>query len=225
MPLSSFHTLLAQGATDLGLNLPDTTLHKLLRYLELIGRWNKVYNLTAVRDPADMLTQHLLDCLAVVAPMRRVLAQALPDGQTPRVLDVGSGAGLPGVVLALCEPGWSVTCVDTVAKKTSFIRQAGLELGLPGLVAVHSRVEDMDGAEFDMVTSRAFASLSDFVSLTRARLAPGAHWAAMKARLTPEEQAALPADVRLLSVEALTVPQLHAERCLVWMQAQPRLSD
>lgn len=212
---------LLAGISALGLDLPDVAPSQLLAYLDLIGRWNKVYNLTAIRDPHEMLVQHLLDCLAVVAPLSAV-ADARPASAPPlRLLDVGSGAGLPGVVLAICRPDWQVTCVDTVAKKASFIRQAGAELGLRGLTATHQRVEAMTEPAFDLVTSRAFASLLDFISLTRERLTPQGHWAAMKARLSVEERSAVPADVLLDRVESLTVPGLDAERCIVWLRRQP----
>ena len=162
---------LEAGARTLGLALSAGQVDALLQYQQLIARWNQVYNLTAVRDPQDMLVQHLLDCLSVARPMR-AMAQQL--GRDPaRLLDVGSGAGLPGVVLAIVHPEWQVTCVDTVAKKARFIQQVALDLGLRTLTATHQRVEDMTGAPFDIVTSRAFASLHDFISLTRARLAPG----------------------------------------------------
>lgn len=208
---------LAQGIATLGLSLPDGAPEQLLAYLDLIGRWNQVYNLTAVRDPQQMLTQHLLDCLAVVEPLRRQ-ATELGHPTDLRLLDVGSGAGLPGVVLAIANPGWSVTCVDTVAKKASFIRQVGAELGLRHLQAVHQRVEDMTAAPFMMITSRAFASLADFVALTRERLANDGCWAAMKAHLHNDERANLPPDVSMFHVERLAVPDLDAERCLVWMR-------
>jgi 16S rRNA (guanine527-N7)-methyltransferase len=133
-------------------------------------------------------------------------------------LDVGSGAGLPGVVLAICEPGWQVTCVDAVAKKASFIRQVAVELGLPNLHASHQRVEAMAGEAFDLITSRAFATLADFVNLTRGRLAPGGRWAAMKAHLAPDEREGVPADVELFHVEPLLVPGLDAARCLAWLR-------
>lgn len=208
---------LAQGLEALGLSLPPLAPQQLLDYLDLIGRWNKVYNLTAIRDPQQMLSQHLLDCLTVVAPLR---TQAATQGHADdlRLLDVGSGAGLPGVVLAIANPGWSITCVDTVAKKATFIRQAAAELGLKNLQAVHARVEAMREPPFQMITSRAFASLVDFIDLTRERLAPGGTWAAMKAKLTPEERGAVPADVALFHVEPLQVPGLDAERCIVWMR-------
>jgi 16S rRNA (guanine527-N7)-methyltransferase len=212
---------LEQGLQALAIELPQPAVAQLLAYLDLIARWNKVYNLTAIRQPEDMLTQHLLDCLAILPALRRWQAGRGPGAAAPRLLDVGSGAGLPGVVLAICEPGWQVCCVDTVAKKASFIRQVGAELRLGGLVASHQRVEDMGDARFDLLTSRAFASLADFCGLTRQRLADGGVWAAMKARLSAEERAALPGDVELWRVEELTVPGLAAERCLVWMRPRP----
>ncbi|MDZ7813423.1 MAG: 16S rRNA (guanine(527)-N(7))-methyltransferase RsmG [Ideonella sp.] len=203
---------LSQGLAALGLSVPDATQTQLLAYLDLLGRWNKVYNLTAVRRPEEMLVQHLLDCLAVVPPMSRALA-ALP---APRVLDVGSGGGLPGAVLAIVHPQWQVACVDTVGKKASFIRQVAAELGLKNLQALHARVETLEGSGYDLITSRAFASLEDFVSLTASLLAPQGLWCAMKAKLTAEEKAAVAADV--FHVEPIQVPQLDAERCLVWMR-------
>ncbi len=213
---------LVAGLSALNLPLAEDVVDRLLAYLDLVARWNKVYNLTAVREPRDMLTQHLLDCLAVVEPLRQALAQAeaaaQAGGPPVRVLDVGSGAGLPGVVLALCNPGWQITCVDTVAKKASFIRQAGLELGLPNLQALHQRVEDIGEPVFQLITSRAFASLADFTALTRECLAPQGQWAAMKARLGAEERGDLPADVDLFCLQPLSVPGLEAERCLAWMR-------
>lgn len=206
-------------APELGLALAATDRARLLAYLALIQQWTKVYNLTAVRNTGEMFTHHLLDCLAVVLPMRRGTTSA---GQGAlRVLDVGSGAGLPGVVLALLNPAWQVTCVDAVAKKAMFIRQAAAELGLPNLHGVHGRVEDngtFKTPQFDLVTSRAFASLKDFTSLTRHLLAPSGQWAAMKAHLTDKERNAIPADIEMFHVEQLIVPELNAARCLVWMK-------
>lgn len=209
---------LKAGVEALALSLPDDAIARLLAYLRLIAQWNRVYNLTAVREPEAMLTQHLLDCLAIVPALRRGLASAQGAARPARILDVGSGAGLPGVVLAICEPGWQVTCVDAVAKKASFIRQVAAELSLPNLQATHQRVEGMDGAPFDLITSRAFATLADFVSLTRARLAPGGCWVAMKANLGDEERQAVPPGVQVFHVEPLRVPGLDAARCLVWMR-------
>lgn len=186
---------------------------QLQEYLVLLQRWNKTYNLTALRNPAQMFTHHLADCLAVLPALRRRLG----DAPGLRVLDVGSGGGLPGVVIAILEPAWSVSCVDTVGKKAAFIRQAGAELGLRTLRAEHARVEQLSGA-WDLITSRAFATLVDFVALTRDRLAPGGCWMAMKGKAPDDEIAALPPDVEVFHVEQLAVPGLDAERCLVWMR-------
>ncbi len=185
----------------------------LMQYLALLQRWNATYNLTAVRAPAQMLTLHLVDCLAVVPALRR------HAGSGPqRVLDVGSGGGLPGVVLAALNPAWDVTCVDSVGKKAAFIQQAAVEMRLANLHSHHSRVEQLKVGPFDLVTSRAFASLPDFVTLTRANLSPGGAWVAMKAKRPEAELAALPASVDVFHVEQLDVPELGAERCLVWMR-------
>lgn len=221
--MESLSLPLDQGLERLGLEVPLPARRQLVEYLVLIERWNRVYNLTAVRNPADMLVQHLLDSLAVVAPLRRHLQdKALApgaDGPSVRMLDVGSGAGLPGVVLSIVEPHWDVTCVDAVAKKASFIRQVAAELGLPNLRAQHVRVEDLPAPSgFDIVTSRAFASLADFVSLTGHLLSPTGCWMAMKGKVPDDEVADLPDGVEVFHVEQLKVPSLEAQRCLVWMR-------
>ena len=204
-----------EGACDsLGLALDPAMLDRLLAYLALLQRWNATYNLTAVRDPGEMLTQHLADCLAVVGPLRRQLGA----GTSRRILDVGSGGGLPGVVLAVLEPGWAVTCVDAVGKKAAFIRQVAVELRLRNLAAEHARVESLKAGGFDLITSRAFASLADFVSLTRKLLAADGVWAAMKGKTPEAELAALPAGITVFHVEPIAVPGLDAERCIVWMR-------
>lgn len=201
-------------AGQLGVALPGDAAGRLLRYLDLLQRWNATYNLTAVRDPAEMLTQHVADCLAVIGPMRLALAAAA----SPQVLDVGSGGGLPGVVVAALCPDWQVVCVDTVGKKAAFIQQAALELKLPNLRAEHARVEKLAAGRFDLVTSRAFASLADFVRLTRQHLAEQGVWMAMKGKRPDDELHQLAADVEVFHVEQLAVPGLQAERCLVWMR-------
>lgn len=207
-------------APRLRLLLDASERERLLAYLALIRRWTQVYNLTAVRELQEMFTHHLLDCLAVVAPLRQGTGRAAQDGL--RLLDVGSGAGLPGVILALLNPGWMVTCVDAVAKKATFIRQVAAELALPNLQGLHGRVEDkrtFKSPEFDLITSRAFASLTDFVSLTRPLLLAGqGKWAAMKANLSDDERQALPVGIELFHVEQLNVPELDAARCLVWLK-------
>jgi 16S rRNA (guanine527-N7)-methyltransferase len=203
---------LRAGLAKLGLEVGPPEVDKLLAYLALIARWTRVYNLTALRDPGEMLSHHLLDSLSVIAPLRR---EHPPGG---RLLDVGSGAGLPGVVIAVLCPDVQVVCVDTVAKKASFIRQVAAELALPNLRAEHSRVEAMKPEAFDTVTSRAFASLADFVHLTMRHLAPGGQWMAMKGRRPDDEIANLPEEVVVRDVEPLLVPGLDAQRCLVWMR-------
>jgi 16S rRNA (guanine527-N7)-methyltransferase len=208
--------LLAAGAAALGVALSDEKSAQLLAYLALLSKWNRVYNLTAVRDPSQMLVQHLLDSMAVIAPLRRHTG-----GKPARVLDVGSGAGLPGVVIAALMPELDVICVDAVGKKAAFVRQATGELALKNLHVVHSRVEDMAGEPFDVIVSRAFASLADFVALTWRHRRKGSVWVAMKARLADEEAAALPPEVEMFHVEHLTVPGLDAERCLIWMRDKP----
>lgn len=207
---------LRAGAEDLALGLGDAQLAHLMEFLALLQKWNKVYNLTAVRDPEEMLTHHLLDSLAAVAPLRRYVAQAgLPA--PVRLLDVGSGGGLPGVVFAICCPEVDVSCVDTVGKKAAFIQQAAVALRLPNLHGVHARVETLS-TPFDVVSCRAFASLADFTHWSRRALAPHSVWLAMKGKNPEDEIAALPADVSVFHVEQLQVPGLDAERCIVWMR-------
>lgn len=209
---------LHERARALGLPLDETTADQLLRHLDMLQRWNSVYNLTAVRAPVQMLSQHLLDCLAVVPALRRELAR-LGVEHDAALLDVGSGGGLPGVVLAILQPHAQVICVDTVAKKAGFVRQVAAELPLPNLQAAHSRVEALVPARaYDVITARAFASLADFVTLTRRLLAPTGVWMAMKGQVPDEEMANLPQDVEVFHVEQLAVPGLDAQRCLVWMR-------
>jgi 16S rRNA (guanine527-N7)-methyltransferase len=183
-------------------------------YLDLLQRWNGTYNLTAVRDRQGVLSQHLADCLAVVKPLQRHAAAGC-------LLDVGSGGGLPGVVIATLLPQWQVTCVDSVAKKMAFVRQVAGAVPLPNLRAEHSRIEALKAAPFDLVTSRAFASLAAFTHLTRSHLAQGGVWMAMKGRVPEAEMAELPAGVEVFHVEHLDVPGLDAQRCLVWMRPRP----
>ena len=204
---------LAPVLTALDLEATPQQQQGLLQYLDLLQRWNATYNLTAVRDRQGMLTQHLADCLAVVKPLSRVL-------QAGRVLDVGSGGGLPGVVLAIMRPQLQVTCVDTVGKKAAFVRQVAGSLGLNNLQSVHARVEALALPSFDLITSRAFASLLDFTALTQPLLSEAGVWMAMKGKNPESEVAQLPAWISVFHVEQLQVPTLDAERCLVWMKPQ-----
>ena len=202
--------ILRDGAQAMGLSLTEAQSTKLLAYGDLILKWNKVYNLTALRDPGQVLTHHLLDSLSVILPLQRQCPEAT------RLLDVGSGAGLPGAVIAIMRPELSVSCVDAVAKKAAFIRQVSAELSLPNLNGMHTRVESLGGS-YDVISSRAFASLADFFAGSGQLLAPGGVWMAMKGKQPTEEIAALPVGtVDVFHVEQLTVPGLDAERCVVW---------
>lgn len=215
MPMRPLEPALNAGLDRLGLALTDAQVALCLDYLDLLGKWGKVYNLTAILDPQEMLTHHLLDSLAVVGPLRRYMAGA--GLKAARLLDVGSGAGLPGVLVAIACPNVAVTCVDTVAKKAAFIQQAAATLRLPNLRGLHARVETLHEG-YDVVSSRAFASLTDFVSWSGAALAAQGAWLAMKGKHPADEIAGLPAAVEVFHVEQLHVPALEAERCIVWLR-------
>jgi 16S rRNA (guanine527-N7)-methyltransferase len=214
---------LRQGAQALGLALSEVQITQLLDYQALIQKWTQVYNLTAVRDPAEMMTHHLLDSLAVILPLRAMQARlAQADGQvsptTPtRLLDVGSGAGLPGVVIAICCPDIAVDCVDTVAKKAAFVQQAAVALKLSNLRGLHARVENLTD-KYPIISARAFASLVDFTRWSQAALAEQGVWLAMKGKHPADEIAALPAETQVFHVEPLQVPGLDAERCIIWLR-------
>jgi 16S rRNA (guanine527-N7)-methyltransferase len=216
---------LSEGVSELGLTLSDAEQAQLLGYMALIQKWNKVYNLTALRNPDEILTHHLLDSLSAIAPLARELERmqkGFLDG--PTLLDVGSGGGLPGVVIAICCPHVKVTCVDAVSKKSAFVQQVAASLKLPNLKGVHARVENLTGP-FDVVCSRAFASLPDFVSWSVNALSDQGVWMAMKGKRPNEEVAALPPFASLFHVEPLQVPGLDAERCMVWMKKSSGLPE
>ncbi|MFB9128697.1 16S rRNA (guanine(527)-N(7))-methyltransferase RsmG [Paraburkholderia dipogonis] len=204
--------LLADGVRELGLNLSNAQLDKLLDYVALLSKWNAVYNLTAIRDPRQMLIQHILDSLSIVPHLA-------PLGPSS-VLDVGSGGGLPGIVLAIVLPEWTVTVNDIVHKKTAFQVQAKAELGLANLSVVTGRVETLQpGAEvptkFDVIVSRAFAELADFVTLARHLVAEqGSIWA-MKGVRPEGEIERLPVGAHVERIIRLNVPSLDAERHLI----------
>jgi 16S rRNA (guanine527-N7)-methyltransferase len=257
MSAADLKPALVAGLRELGLALTDAQIDQLLAYQDLIAQWNKVYNLTAVRDPKEMLTHHLLDSLAAIPPLLRQtggqpgFAAGPPQGETApgsggdrgpslswgseprsggawgqpiRLLDVGSGGGLPGAVIAITCPQIQVHCVDTVLKKATFIQQVAASLRLPNLRGIHARVESLkaeEGGGYDVVCSRAFASLVDFTNWSRPALKPGAVWMAMKGKHPTDELAALPASVAVFHVEQLTVPGLEAERCIIWLRPVP----
>ena len=209
---------LQAGITALKLELAPAQVDALMAFLDLLQKWNKVYNLTSVRDPQEMLTHHLLDSLAAVPALLRHV-RTLPAEEETRLplLDVGSGGGLPGVVFAICCPRIDVSCVDTVGKKAAFIQQVAAFLRLPNLHGIHDRVENLK-TSYPVISCRAFASLVDFTAWSRKALAEGGIWFAMKGKHPDEEMAALPADVQVFHVEPLQVPGLDAERCVVWMK-------
>ncbi len=200
---------LQRGAAELGLALDDRQSDRLLAYGALILKWNKVYNLTALRDPASVLTHHLLDSLSVIAPLQRERPGRV------KLLDVGAGAGLPGVVIAILRADIDVSCLDAVAKKAAFVQQVAAELALPNLRGVHARVEALTGA-YDVISCRAFASLPDFYNGSSQLLAADGLWLAMKGKMPADELAQLPAGVNVFHVEQLRVPGLDADRCIVW---------
>ena len=204
----SLQTQLAAGVAALGLALPQGAEERLLAYLALLDKWNRVYNLTAVRETERMVSHHLLDSLAAVPYF---------TGQT--VLDVGSGGGFPGIPLAIARPELQVTLIDSIAKKTAFLLQAKAELGLVNLHVVTSRVEDYrPESGFDVITSRAFSDLRAFVALTRPLLNPGGRWLAMKGLMPHEEIASLPLLVKVSANHALHVPGLDASRHLIVLE-------
>jgi 16S rRNA (guanine527-N7)-methyltransferase len=211
---------LAEGISALGLSMSEGVQEQLLDYMALIQKWNKVYNLTALRDPQEILTHHLLDSLSAIGPLMR---QAASFDEAFSFLDVGSGGGLPGVVIAICCPKVKVTCVDTVSKKAAFVQQVAASLKLVNLKGLHARVETLTGP-FDVIGSRAFASLPDFINWSSGALAPKGIWMAMKGKLPVEEVAALPPTAQVFHVEQLQVPGLDAERCMIWMKKSPALS-
>ena len=199
--MSELADMLAAGVVQMGLQISDEVQQQLLSYLALLDKWNKVYNLTAVREPLEMVTLHLLDSLSV-----------LPYIKGPRLLDVGSGGGLPGIVLAICLPQLRVTTIDTVQKKTIFLRQVKGELGLDNLEVVHARVEAFETEPFDQIISRAFAEIGLFIELTRHLMAKNGHWLAMKG-VSPQHNLALLQGIKS-TIHPLSVAGLQAERHL-----------
>ena len=201
--------VLTSGITELGLDLNQQQHEQLLDYLALLFKWNSVYNLTSVRDPMQMMTHHVLDSLAAVSAF---------DGAA-NILDVGAGGGLPGMVLAIARPGMKVSMIDTVHKKTAFLTQVKAELGLANVTVYTKKVQELEVAtKFDVITSRAFADLSDFVNWSGHILAEGGQFIALKGTAPPEEQERLPKEWKVTKLAPLQVPGLQAERHLVFIQ-------
>ena len=200
--------VLADGIKDLSLDLNQKQHEQLLDYLALLFKWNSVYNLTSVRDPLQMVTHHLLDSLAAVPAF----------AEAANVLDVGAGGGLPGIVLAIARPGMKVSLIDTVHKKTAFLKQVKAELELANVTVYTAKVQELQVEQkFDVITSRAFADLSDFVNWSGQLLAEGGKFIALKGVAPPSEQERLPADWKVSDLQPLQVPGLNAERHLVFI--------
>ena len=205
-----------KGLDALGLRPSAHQVTLLCCYLEELAQWNKVYNLTAIQDMDEMIVQHLFDCLAIIDPLRTYFK----DVESVNVLDVGSGAGLPAVIIAILQEQWRVTAIDAVNKKTAFIQQAALKLKIKNLLATHARVENLakKPERYDLITSRAFSSLPDFINLTQQLLSPSGVWCAMKGKIPQDEIVSLGDMVDVFHVEQLQVPGMQAQRCLVWMR-------
>ncbi len=213
------HLILREESQRIGLTLSTQQLDYLEQYLGLLHKWNKAYNLTAIRNPQAMVVHHILDCLAVLP----LLAQKIKQHSitTQNILDVGSGGGLPGVILAVCMPTWQVDCVDTVGKKAAFVQQVAASLGLKNLRGVHARVENLAKTKpelYGVICARAFASLPNFASGSQALLSPNGIWMALKGKRPDEEIKQLPLSIKVLEVETVQVPRLEAERCVVWLK-------
>jgi 16S rRNA (guanine527-N7)-methyltransferase len=214
--------LIQEACTALTLRVNTHQQQQLLDYLNELLKWNKTYNLTAIRDPQQALIHHVFDSLSIVGPIQSYLADQ--GVKQPTILDVGSGAGLPGVVLAVMLPAAKITCVDAVEKKTSFIRQAASVLKLDNLSATHARVEQLNLNKYDVVTSRAFASLEDFVTLAGDQALPTGVLLAMKGKRPDDEiqQMHNRTQWNVTKTDQIAVPQLNAERCLLWIKRKEK---
>ena len=209
---------LAAALSALGLAADAEQRARLLNYVSLLQRWNAIHNLSATHDAGELLRHHVIDCLAIVPPLLRHAG-----GRSLGVLDAGTGAGLPAVLIAILLGAWQVTAVDAVAKKIAFLRQVAGELGLRSLRPQHARLEAMAMTPgFDVITSRAFSSLRELVNRTRHLISPSGVWVAMKGKVPDGEIGDLPADCQLFHVERLIVPGLDADRCLVWIKPAPK---
>lgn len=203
---------LKKGLAELHLEATEEQIDKIDRFAEMLFKWNKTYNLTAIRSKDDVLTHHILDSLAVVP----LFKQQLKDGA--KILDVGSGGGLPAIPLAIMCPCYDISMVDTVGKKTAFLTQCCVSLRLNNARAIHARVERLEGEQFDIITSRAFASLKLFSDLTKHLFADGGYWLALKGPGVSNEVLELGDEVEILDVFEVKVPFLDENRCLVKMK-------
>ena len=217
---TDYRNRIADAAQKLDLVLSDLQIEQLLKYVHSLLKWNRTYNLTALRAPDQVLIHHIFDSLALIPPFLKYL-DTNRKGEPGTLVDVGSGGGLPGVVLAICFPDWQGYCVDAVEKKTAFLRQLRGALQLPNLQACHGRIEQLSNLNADVIVSRAFASLQDFVELSSKHLKAHGVFIAMKG-LTPEKEIqdlTLHTDWKIWHIDTLEVPDLNAQRCLVWIRS------
>ena len=205
---------LCKGLDSMGLKPSASQVSQLSKYLEQLAKWNKVYNLTAVKNIDDMLSLHIFDCLAILQDLK----EKMLGRESVKVLDVGSGAGLPSYVIAVMQPSWHVTAIDAVNKKMAFLQQQVQMHNVQNLKVVHGRVEKMLEKNFDLIISRAFSSLSDFINLTEPLILTNGYWCAMKAKDPIDEIAVLKDHIEVFHVKQLAVPNLDAERRLIWMR-------
>jgi len=217
--MTSYNERIQDACRSMGVECSAAQSAQLLRYISEMQKWNKTYNLTALREPEQMLIQHIFDSLSVVP----YLSGALKDGagaSPASICDIGSGGGLPGVVIAVMNPECSVQCIDAVEKKTAFVRQMVGAVNLPNLSATHSRIEQMAPQNADIVISRAFASLLDFATLSGVHVRAGGWLVGMKGKRPDEEIEDLHSktDWQVDHIDPLVVPELNAQRCLVWMR-------
>jgi 16S rRNA (guanine527-N7)-methyltransferase len=203
------------AARQMGVALDDGQRDRMLRFVDLLDHWTATYNVSGIRGAGPILQRHVIDCLALVPSLTR-----WSNGHPLSVLDVGSGAGLPGLIVAIARPDWTVTTIDAVFKKVAFVRQAIGELGLANANALHGRVELLaPGSGFNVIVSRAYSNLEDFTASTRSHLASDGVWVAMKGTSPDQEIEALQSGRSMFHVEPLHVPGLEADRCLVWIRA------
>lgn len=203
--MNDMKTLLQQGLQQMNIDLTVPQQLQLLAFVDLLKKWNSTYNLTALRNDQDVISHHILDSLTLLPYVKNARG----------LIDVGSGGGMPGIPVAIARPDLPIALLDANSKKTSFLQQAVIELGLNNVQVITARVEAMVGEQFDVITSRAFAELSDFVAITKQLMAKGGYWAAMKGVYPYEEIERLPDQVELIQVDKLSVPHLNAERHMV----------
>lgn len=212
-----FSEELCSGTEKLSLTFEDSTIYRFSQFFLLLQKWNRAYNLTAIRDPKKILTHHFLDSLGIVTALEQEFDKRKKNA--PRILDVGSGGGFPGIILAIARPGWHITMIDAVAKKMTFVQQAAIELCLDNAKTEIGRVEEYRPAmRYDLITARAFSEIGVLIEKTRTAIHEQGFWAAMKGTRPEQELTRLPPDIRVFRESKLTIPGLAAERHLIMLE-------